>query len=126
MKLNIEYSITSLHEVGKFIWENNPSVHHWTSAPKSEDDVIYVIRENIKKHALNNAHLIIEEGDGNLYTDYKWRDWIGTGGYYLLFTLEHQTDDEITIQVDILFDPAVGKEREYAIERIDISSKTIV
>jgi len=120
MIVNIGYPVAALHEASKFIWENNPSVLKWPSAPESVFDVMSHIQETMRKGAMQNAKLLIKEKNLGVTLDREWLDYTGTGGYYLIFTLRDEVDEEITIDVDILVDPAVGNPNPgFATEYVD-------
>ena len=109
MIVNISYPCAALHEAAKFIWENNPSVEKWPSAPKSVFDVISNIQSMMKRGAMDNAKIILKERALGTNLDNEWLTYTGTGGYYLVYTLRDSDDTEnVTIEVDILVDPAVS------------------
>lgn len=109
MDVHITYKQASLHEAARFIWERNPAVRHWPSGPQSPVDVLDNIHQLMSKQALANAGTLIKEK--KLTLDYSmWCDYTGTGGYYLIFSLESEptsADDNIVIHVEILVDPGV-------------------
>ena len=108
MKINLSYNVASLHEAARYIWDNNPSVEKWPAAPKSAIDVMKQIKDDMFRYAKYNAQLILKEKRLGTDLTNEWATFSGTGGYYLLFTLEEDTEELILIGVDILVDPAVG------------------
>lgn len=108
MKINLSYNVASLHEAARYIWDNNPSVEKWSSAPKSAIDVMKQIKDDMFRYAKYNAQIILKEKRLGVNLSNEWKTFTGTGGYYLLFALEEDTEELILISIDILVDPAVG------------------
>lgn len=95
---NINYNLTQLEAAAEFIFKNNDSVSLWVERVQSAADVQRVIVEFIRKRVRENMELI-RDGMAD-----QWNDWAGTGGYTIVMT----TDDDHTVDVDIMVDPAVG------------------
>lgn len=108
MKFELSYNLASLHAAAAFIWENNPYVTKWPSAPRSASEVMSLIHEDMVRHASKNAASVLEERNTKVSTLDKWISHTGTGGYYLMFELQSEDDDSIVIAVDVLVDPGVG------------------
>ena len=108
MKINLSFNVASLHEAARYIWNNNPSVEKWPAAPKSAIDVMKQIKDDMFRYAKYNAQLILKERRLGTDLTNEWTTFSGTGGYYLIFNLEDDTEEHILIGVDILVDPAVG------------------
>ena len=108
MDINISYNLAQLHETAKFIWEKNLLVTKWPSAPKSVIDVMTEIQELMRKSVMLNAKTIIKEKKLGKNFDSEWINFEGTGGFYIIYALQEETDDIITIEVDILVDAAVS------------------
>jgi hypothetical protein len=120
MLVKLNYSLTALQKAAIFIWETNPSVKHWSDAPKSVFDVMDIIQKMMRKDALKNADVLMrEKATGSDLVD-EWGGFSGTGGFYLSYELHDMDDDEISIGVDILVDPSVGsKDPTYVTEVVD-------
>lgn len=122
MTVSISYSLGSLHEAAKFIWENNDSVPNWPSAPTSAFDVMTQIRDMMVRGALENAEFLRKEKNKTLSKDDSWKTFNGTGGYYVLYELlSDEDEEEIRIGIDILVDPSVSHPNpRYVTEAVDI------
>lgn len=121
MTVRISYSLGALHEAAKFIWENNRSVPYWPSAPTSAFDVMTQIRNMMVKGALENAEFLRKEKNKTLSPDDDWMTFTGSGGYYVLYELLSEEDEEeIRIGIDVLVDPAVSHPNpRYVTEVVD-------
>lgn len=127
MNIKLTYNLASLHAAAAFIWDNNPSVRKWPSAPTSELDVLELIHSDMVRYASQNARTILSERTTGVDTSGQWVTHTGTGGYYLLFSLLSDEDSEdIAIGIDILVDAGVtGPASRYKAEVIDISLSTV-
>lgn len=126
MLVNISYSLASLHEASRFIWENNPSVRKWPSNPESVFDVMDGIQELMRKSAMKNADVIFKEKELKVELNEDWVSFTGTGGYYISYELIDSSDEEITIGATILVDPAVGSPNPgYVTELLDEIEETV-
>jgi hypothetical protein len=126
MLVNISYPLAGLHEASRYIWDNNPSVRNWPSKPESVFDVMEGIQEMMRRDAMKNASVILKEKRLNVELNNEWLDYTGTGGYYFIYELIDSTDEEITVGVTILVDPAVGTpEPGYVTEFVDEIEETV-
>jgi hypothetical protein len=126
MLVNISYPLAGLHEASRYIWDNNPSVRNWPSKPESVFDVMEGIQEMMRRDAMKNASVILKEKRLNVELNNEWLDYTGTGGYYFIYELINSTDEEITVGVTILVDPAVGTpEPGYVTEFVDEIEETV-
>jgi hypothetical protein len=126
MLVNISYPLAGLHEASRYIWDNNPSVRNWPSKPESVFDVMEGIQEMMRRDAMKNASVILKEKRLNVELNNEWIDYTGTGGYYFIYELIDSTDEEITVGVTILVDPAVGTpEPGYVTEFVDEIEETV-
>lgn len=101
--MKMEYNLTQVQDVATFLWNNNPYVKSWPSAPK---DVLDVVNQ-ILSHARRQGKLNM--------TSSNWVSTIGTGGYTIIFSSD--TPDLFDIQV--LVDMSVGTEARWVEEYID-------
>jgi len=126
MLVNISYPLAGLHEASRYIWDNNPSVRNWPSKPESVFDVMEGIQEMMRRDAMKNASVILKEKRLNVELNNEWLDYTGTGGYYFIYELIDSTDEEITVGVTILVNPAVGTpEPGYVTEFVDEIEETV-
>jgi hypothetical protein len=120
MIVNISYPLAALHEASRFIWETNPYVLNWPTTPTSVFDVMSSIKSMMEKGAMDNARLIVKERFLKINLDNEWIDYTGTGGYYIIYSLRDENETTITIDADILVDPAVGNpDKGYITEYVD-------
>lgn len=119
--VSISYSLASLHEASKFIFENNTSIDKWPNKPNSAYDVMNQIRDLVKRGAIENANLIQREKQLSVKLDSDWVSYTGTGGYFVIYDLESGEDEEdVVIGATILVDPAVSHPHPgYVTEVID-------
>ena len=108
MKVSISYSLASLHEASRFIWEHNESIPKWPDTPKSAFDVMNQIRDMMVKGALKNAEIVRKEKTLSVKIEDEWVTFTGTGGYYVIYDLIDDTDNVIQIGIDILVDPSIS------------------
>lgn len=108
MKITLSYNLAGLHEAAQFIWLKNPFVKDWPSKPTSVLDVMDQMIEMMRRIAAKNASAVIQERQ--LKSDVKddWVSYAGIGGYYFIYELISDTDNEINISVSVLVDPAVS------------------
>jgi len=127
MTVSISYSLGALHEAARFIWENNESVLNWPCSPTSAFDVMTQIRDMMVKGALENAEFLKKEKNKTLSADDDWMTFNGTGGYYVLYELLSEEDDEeVRIGIDILVDPSVSHPNpRYVTEVVDNTEETV-
>jgi hypothetical protein len=127
MKIELCYNLVSLHAAASYIWDNNPAVRKWPSAPISVHDVLYLIHTDMVRYACANANTIIKERNTKVRMPDAWLSFTGTGGYYLMFDLQSDEDSKnIMIGVDILVDPGVGSPTShFTTEVIDMSLKNL-
>ena len=119
-KTNILFCNESLHRAAEYIWNNNPVVTVWPSKPKSVKDVVRDIRETMITTALKNADVVKQERQLGVKFDEQWCGYIGTGGYYLSFSLEDYGNNDINIHIDILVDMSIGVEnKNFATETLE-------
>ena len=127
MIINTSYSLPALHEAAKFIWENNLSVKSWHTKPEGIFDVMKDIQEMIRRGAADNAKVILKERQLKVELPGEWMTYCGTGGYYIVFELEEDTEEEITIGATILVDPAISViETGFVTECIDEIEEEVV
>lgn len=125
MTVSISYSLGALHEAARFIWENNDSVQNWPCAPTSAFDVMTQIRDMMIKGALENAEFLKKEKNKTLSADDDWKTFNGTGGYYVLYELLSDEDEEVCIGIDILVEPSVSHPNpRYVTEVVDNIEET--
>lgn len=80
----------------------------------------------MRRDAIKNASVILKEKRLNVELNNEWIDYTGTGGYYFIYELIDSTDEEITVGVTILVDPAVGTpEPGYVTEFVDEIEETV-
>jgi len=126
MNIILSYKMAALHEAARFIWENNPSVLNWPSAPKSVFDVMADIRSMMTKGAISNAKVLLDEKATGAIIEHEWSSFNGTGGYYAVYELINQDENEINIGVDILVDPGVNHPNPgYVNEIVEVVDKDI-
>lgn len=100
----VHYSEEQLTEAAKFIFTNNSSCRTWPTPCRSIEDVRQHIMDNITRHGKRCANVLRTSLD----PDRDWPWMTGTGGYYLIFTND---EDSEVISVDILVDPALPREQ---------------
>jgi GR25 family glycosyltransferase involved in LPS biosynthesis len=118
--------MAALHEVAKFIWENNKDIVKWPHpAISSVFEVQTKIKEEMYYHAMRNAKLVEKEKAAGKTFDHEWVYHTASAGYYILYSLEDTRSDQITIEVTILADLTVGH-RDYGFvqEVVDLSEQT--
>lgn len=98
----VHYSEEQLTQAAKFIFMNNPSCRTWPVPCHSVEAVRQHIMDNITQHGKRCANVL----RNSLDPDRDWPWMTGTGGYYLIFTND---DDSNVIFVEILVDPAVAR-----------------
>lgn len=124
MKVNLLYPRASLHEAALYIWNNNPSVSKWPSKPANVFEVADSIKETMIQGARRNADVLIREKELKILLHDEWQSYIGTGGFYLLYDLYGQDNEEISLGCQILVDPSLGHPNPgYTQEMIDITHK---
>lgn len=110
MTFRINYHADELRTAADFIWANNPYARNWAT---SADDVERKISEFIIDHGTKNLKKLetaiklgrVVEG---------WDDFTGTGGFYVTFYEDSETDNEgnrvgpLAIRANVLVDSAVG------------------
>ena len=99
-KTKICYNKRSLKAAAAYIWNNNKSVYDWPEHPTSIDEVRTIIKNHMYRVAMENA-AVIQHSKLTDTDAVGWVTWAGTGGYMFIFT----TDDDITIDVEILVSP---------------------
>lgn len=118
--MKLLYSLSQLHSVALYLWENNPYVENFTGRPKNVLDVMTHIQDTMRSGAISNYNVIRRERRLNTKLDSEWIEYLGTGGYYCLYELiSDEDDDEIQISVTILVDLVVGKNENYVSEVVD-------
>ena len=121
MKLVVHYSIASLHEAARYIWDNNPHAPLWHNGNASEIDIVNDIREMFIRDVKKNYEVILREKRLSKSLESEFVHYSATGGYYILYNLwDEPTDDSIEIEVTILVDPSIGKPEGYVAEVIDM------
>ena len=127
MKIEVSYNLASLHAAAAYVWDNNPAVKQWPSAPLSVHDVMDLIHADLVKYARQNARTVIKERETKVSTVDEWITHTGTGGYYIMYDLYSAVDDEIVvIGANVLVDPGVGTSApRYTTEGIDIPLNTM-
>lgn len=127
MTISISYSLGALHEAARFIWENNKSAPNWPNKPESAFDVMNQIRDMMVRGAKENAEFLRKEKNKTLSLDDDWITFNGTGGYYVLYELlSNEDDEEVRIGIDILVDPSVSHPNpRYVTEVVDIAEETV-
>lgn len=77
--------------------------------------------------AKENAEFVRKEKNKTLSPDDDWVTFNGTGGYYVMYELLSDDDEEdIRIGIDILVDPAVSHPNpRYVTEVVDITEETV-
>ena len=121
MKLVVNYSISSLHEAARYIWDNNPSAPSWHNGVSSEIDIVDDIRKMFIRDVKKNYEVILREKRLNKSLDNEFISYSGICGYYVLYSLAVEpTDDSIEFDVSILVDPSTGKPQGFVSEIIDI------
>lgn len=108
MELTISYSQTQMQEAAKFIWEKNPSIKNWPSAPDSVFDVFNIIHRMAVRDARKNYELILKERKTGSMLDNEWITYSGTGGFYLTYELIVDEENEIQIGVEVSVNPSIG------------------
>ncbi len=121
MNVSVSYSVAALHEAAHYIWNNNPHVRVWPSAPTSPIDVADRIKEVFITSAKQNRDIIVKEKHLGITLRDSWNSWDGTGGFYLIYTLvQEPVDDLVEIDVVILVDPSLKTPNKgYITEIID-------
>jgi len=126
MRVNLSYALAELHEASNYIWENNPSVKNWPSGPTSVFDVMNGMRDMMKRDALKNAALILKEKKLGVSCDNNWVSYSGTGGYYFLYDLIYESEEEVVIGATILVDAALrNPDKGYVTEEVDDIAETV-
>lgn len=103
MQITLNYSHSQLLKTAEYIWENNTSVHKWDRQPRSAVDIVRLILQEMRKTGTQNARSLMQNKGANV-----WSDYVGTGGYYLLFEMLEHTADSIMVGVTILVDLSVS------------------
>lgn len=97
-----------LNAAASFVWENNKACPVWPDPCFSFLDVKEHILADIRAYAAKNM-ATYDDPD-------KWISWVGGAGYWFIFS----SDDEMSIDVEILVDPALGNNKySYVHEVID-------
>lgn len=108
MRVTLSYHLAGLHEAAQFIWTKNSAVQNWPSKPATVFDVMNQMLEMMRRDAARNAHIILKERKLKVELGSEWVSYTGTGGYYMMYELYEETEDEISIGASILVDPAVS------------------
>lgn len=104
MNYEIFYDLDQLEQAAKYVASCN------NSSCRSAEEVRTMILEDIRRIADEN----FRRGEEN------WISWIGTGGYYLLFTLDDSDSIIPRVEAQILIDPRIGMNSyRYVTEVID-------
>jgi len=99
------YDAEQVMKAAEFIWNNNKHVGLWPSQPQSSMDVMRQMLYTAQKQGMKNMGLPTGQ----------WVGWLGSGGYYMIFTSE----GEDQFEVEFLVDANVGGEHRYVEEWID-------
>lgn len=108
MDVKLSYSLSALHMAAKFVWENNPHIGMWPSQPKDVLDVIDLISSTLRKTASVNAENVRQARLTDSPDKFSWTGSVTTGGYMLLYSLDESDTDDISIEIEIMVDPAIG------------------
>lgn len=99
-----EYDMATVHAAAHFIWYNNTYVKSWAN---NLPDVVKYITEFINDSACAASYSLKNLIKENKDTD-RWYYGLGTGGFYVTWTILDQTDEIVTIEAEILVDPSVS------------------
>lgn len=126
MRVSIHYSQAQLLATAQYIWEHNPFIDKWPTAPKSPIDIVKQIHAMVIEACRKNGQVLKRERDEGIDLSNQWVTFSGSGGYLINYNLVTEPGDENPeIEVEFSVNPAIGDQGGYVVEVIDSYPETV-